>query len=83
MKVLNPNHPVNQFLTEAMYQKLLSILVTREPDKQTFISAEDFNELNQADMCLVVHFHEENIELRIIPMEEAQEVAQNAGGLPI
>lgn len=82
MKSLNPNHPVSKFLTKDTYQTIVSVLVNQEPDKRIFITMEDFNNLAR-DVCLVVHFHEETLELRLVSVEEAAAIAQEAGGLPL
>lgn len=82
MKSLNPNHPVSEFLTKDTYQTIVSVLVNQEPEKRLFITMEDFNNLAQ-DVCLVVHFHEETLELRLVSVEEATAIAREAGGLPL
>lgn len=76
---LNPNHPMTSGMREH-WHKLCAILVNRTPHKETVIS---LDEIMRMDGLAITMKEEGNgIVLRIITMEEGENLAKKEGGLP-
>lgn len=85
MPSLNPNHPLSQQVSDAeAQQKLMAILVMKLGGRIE-LSVSDVNELSSLFggevPVLVTWGHSESLELKLVPMREAKELARTAGGL--
>ncbi|PRZ51201.1 hypothetical protein BX589_12042 [Paraburkholderia fungorum] len=81
---LNPNHPVTQHAGEN-WQSLMAALLCQlgETAVLTIADVERLNMRFPGDQPVVlVHYHAESIELRLVSRTEGERLAREHGGLP-
>lgn len=81
MTALNPNHAVTQSVQEN-WHKLAALLLDQLGGRAT-ITSEQLNALADGpNMTVVVHYHQDTIEMYMVGEAEAHRLAALAGGLP-
>lgn len=79
MSEINPNHPMTSAMRE-QWQKLCAILIAKRGGHET-ISLDDIK-LIAEEKAISIQEIDNVIHLRLIPIEEAQLLAREHGGLP-
>lgn len=77
----NPQHEVTQHAQEN-WHKLAALLLVKSGGR-VVITADDIRELADGPrQAVVVHYHQDSIELYMVDDDTAQLLAADAGGLP-
>ncbi|TDY26279.1 hypothetical protein B0G81_6789 [Paraburkholderia sp. BL6665CI2N2] len=84
MNALNPNHEVTQH-AQSNWQALMATLLCQIGESATLTIA-DIERLNMRfpgdQPVVMVHYHADTIELRLVSRTEGERLAREHGGLP-
>lgn len=80
MSELNPNHPMTQAIHDQWY-KFCALIMSKYDLHNVIITMDDIHKLG-SDKCLAVQEKLDGLHIRLIDLEEAEELARKEGGLP-
>jgi hypothetical protein len=81
MSEINPNHPVT-VETRDHWHKIVAVLMLKLGLKEIEITTQDVARLGNDEYAVVADLRGGRYVVRLIPMAEALDMAQEAGGLP-
>ncbi len=82
MMELNPNHPVTAANREH-WHKLCALLMVKQGLTTVEFTMADVARLHGSDAAIVVDEREGRLRLHMMPMQEAERLAREEGGLPV
>lgn len=79
---LNPNHPVTRKVHDH-WHKIAAILVSRLPKGRATITLGEIERFSATNPAITIKEVPAGLELRIVTMEEGEQLARAEGGLPV
>jgi hypothetical protein len=78
---VNPNHPVTK-LTRDIWYKIAGVIMLKQGLKEVEITESDVELLGDNQQAIVADCRNGKFVVRMMPMDEAVELARSEGGLP-